>query len=96
MRRRWRISPPGGTTDRYEPVGWSCAAAAMIARSVRRQRPQSRPAPHAAATSLDVDAPSATASDTAWLVTPSQRQTYISEPPTSGSLMPKQPACREV
>ena len=31
--------------------------AAMIARSVRLQRPQSPPAPHAAATSLDVDAP---------------------------------------
>jgi hypothetical protein len=39
-------------------------AAAMIARSVRRQRPQSAPAPHAAATSFDVDAPCATASDT--------------------------------
>lgn len=48
----------------------------MIARTVRRQRPQSRPAPHLAATSLDVDAPSATASETVWLVTPSHRQTY--------------------
>jgi hypothetical protein len=36
----------------------------MIARNVRRQRPQSVPAPQAAATSLDVDAPQATASDT--------------------------------
>ena len=32
----------------------------MIARTVRRHRPQSKPAPHFAATSLDVDAPSAT------------------------------------
>ena len=39
-------------------------AAAMIARRVRLQRRQSPPAPHAAATSLDVDAPCATASDT--------------------------------
>jgi len=36
----------------------------MIARTVRRQRPQSNPAPHLAATSLDVDAPLATASET--------------------------------
>ena len=36
----------------------------MIARSVRRQRPQSPPAPHAAAISLEVDAPCATTSDT--------------------------------
>jgi hypothetical protein len=36
----------------------------MIARSVRRQRPQSVPAPQAAATSLEVDAPRSTASDT--------------------------------
>jgi hypothetical protein len=34
---------------------------------------------------LDVDAPSATASDTVWLVTPSQRHTYISEPHGSGA-----------
>jgi hypothetical protein len=40
------------------------AAPAMIARSVRLQRPQSAPAPHAAATSFEVDAPRATASDT--------------------------------
>jgi hypothetical protein len=53
----------------------------MIARSVRRQRPQSPPAPHAAATSLEVDAPLATASDTVWLVAPTQRQTYIRPPP---------------
>jgi len=37
----------------------------MIARTVRRQRPQSEPAPHAAATSFDVKAPAATASPTA-------------------------------
>ncbi len=36
----------------------------MIARNVRLQRPQSPPAPHAAATSLDVEAPRATASHT--------------------------------
>ena len=35
-----------------------------IARNVRRQRPQSAPAPQAAAISLDVDAPQATTSDT--------------------------------
>jgi len=68
----------------------------MIARTVRRQRPQSKPAPHLAATSLDVDAPLATASETVWLVTPSQRQTYISGPRQSGSSMTGQPACREV
>ena len=57
MRRRWRISPPSGVTDRYEPVGCNCAAASMIARTERRHRPQSRPAPHLAATSLDVRCP---------------------------------------
>lgn len=60
----------------------------MIARSVCRQRPQSAPAPHAAATSLDVDAPRAMQSDTVWLVAPVHRQTYISTPP-----QPKQLAC---
>jgi hypothetical protein len=63
------ISPAGGATDRYvggyrDPLVSNLAAVAMIARSVRRQRPQSVPAPHAAATSLEVDAPPATASDT--------------------------------
>ncbi|OOK73684.1 hypothetical protein BZL30_4900 [Mycobacterium kansasii] len=53
----------------------------MIARKVRRQRPQSLPAPHAAATSFDVDAPRATASQTVWLVAPTQRHTYISKLP---------------
>jgi len=33
----------------------------MIARTVRRQRPHSDPAPHASATSFDVVAPDATA-----------------------------------
>jgi hypothetical protein len=47
-----------------DPLVSKRAAASMIALSVRRQRPQSVPAPHAAATSLDVDAPPATASDT--------------------------------
>jgi hypothetical protein len=51
----------GGYRD---PLVSNRAAAAMIDRSVRRQRPQSVPAPHAAATSLEVDAPPATASDT--------------------------------
>jgi len=36
----------------------------MMARSVCLQRPQSPPAPHAAATSLEVDAPCATTSET--------------------------------
>ena len=40
------------------------AAAAMIALTVRRQRPQSAPAPHASATSLEVHAPPATTSAT--------------------------------
>jgi hypothetical protein len=35
----------------------SSVAAAMIARTVRRQRPQSAPARHAAATCVDVEAP---------------------------------------
>ncbi len=47
----------------------------MIARTVRLQRPQSDPAPHAIATSLHVDAPRATASATAWLVAPVHRHT---------------------
>jgi hypothetical protein len=37
----------------------------MIARTVRLQRPHSEPAPQAAATSLEVLAPAATASVTA-------------------------------
>jgi len=52
--------------------------ASMIARTVRLHRPQSEPAPHAAATSFDVEAPFATHSFTTWLVTPVQRQTNIS------------------
>lgn len=55
--------------------------AAMIARNVRRQRPQSLPAPQAAAISLDVVAPRATTSHTVWLVAPAHRQTYISKVP---------------
>lgn len=50
----------------------------MIARTVRRQRPQSAPAPHASAICLDVEAPEATRSETTWLVTPVHRQTNIS------------------
>lgn len=49
----------------------------MSERSVRRQRPQSAPAPHDAATWLVVDAPLAMASATTWLVMPLQRQTNI-------------------
>src|ERR1700744_39985 len=47
----------------------------MIARTVRRQRPQSAPAPHAWATSLVVDAPAAMTSDTVALVIPLHRHT---------------------
>jgi len=65
----------------------------MIARSVRLQRPQSPPAPHASATSFDVDAPRATASDTVWLVAPTQRHTYISTPPGGRRRPSEQPAC---
>lgn len=53
----------------------------MIARSVCRQRPQSLPAPQAAATSLEVDAPRATTSHTVWLVAPTHKHTYISKSP---------------
>src|SRR5947209_8261581 len=56
----------------------------MIARSVLLQRPQSPPAPQAAATSLEVEAPRATISDTVWLVTPTHRHTYISASPACG------------
>jgi hypothetical protein len=49
----------------------------MIERTVRLHRPQSEPAPHAAATSFDVEAPLETASLTTWLVAPVQRQTNI-------------------
>lgn len=51
-----------------------------MACTVRRQRPQSVPAPHAWATSLVVDAPHSTASVTVWLVTPLQRHTNTGEP----------------
>ncbi|AKK28052.1 hypothetical protein AB431_16720 [Mycobacterium sp. EPa45] len=50
----------------------------MMARTERRHRPQSPPAPQAAATCLDVNAPPATASVTVALVAPAQRHTYIS------------------
>ena len=55
------------------PADW----AAMMARTVRRHRPHSEPAPHAAATSFEVRAPAATASATAWFVMPMHRHTYI-------------------
>jgi hypothetical protein len=57
-------------------------AASMMARTVRRQRPQSKPAPHASAICLDVDAPEATKSVTAWLVTPVHKHTNISRSPS--------------
>ena len=66
-------------TDRSQDEQ-SGATEAMIARTVRLQRPQSEPAPHARATSLHVDAPRDTASATAWLVAPVHRQTYTSTP----------------
>jgi hypothetical protein len=50
---------------------------AMMARSVRRHRPQSEPAPHAVATCWDVRAPFWTAFLTAWLVTARHRHTNI-------------------
>ena len=52
----------------------------MIARNVRRQRPQSPPAPHASAICLEVQAPFATTSSTTWLVAPVHRQTNIRAP----------------
>jgi hypothetical protein len=52
----------------------------MIARTVRLHRPHSDPAPHAVATSFDVEAPLATHSFTTWLVAPVQRQTNIYRP----------------
>ena len=57
------------------PLFAKCAS--MIARTVRLHRPQSAPAPQAAAISFDVEAPLATASLTTWLVTPVHRQTNI-------------------
>jgi hypothetical protein len=53
---------------------------------VRRQRPQSAPAPHARATSFVVDAPAATASATVWLVTPVHRHTNIAATAQPGSM----------
>src|SRR5260370_21830706 len=55
--------------------------AAMMARRVWRQRPQSAPAPHAAATCLDAKAPLATTSPTISLVAPVHRHTHIPLPP---------------
>jgi hypothetical protein len=48
-----------------------------MARTVRLHRPQSDPAPHAAATSFDVEAPLEMHSLTTWLVAPVQRQTNM-------------------
>lgn len=53
-----------------------------MARKVRRHRPQSEPAPQASAICLDVVAPAATASLTAWVVAPVHRQTNTAQPPT--------------
>jgi hypothetical protein len=58
----------------------------MIARTVTRQRPQSVPAPQAAATCLVVTAPAATASATVWLVTPLHRHTNIERSAYSASI----------
>ncbi|CAN5322717.1 hypothetical protein BH09ACT8_BH09ACT8_35210 [soil metagenome] len=52
-----------------------------MARTERRQRPHSVPAPQASATALEVDAPAVTAAATVWLVTPTHRQTYIESGP---------------
>src|SRR4051794_30567447 len=61
---------------------FTAKCASIIARSVRRHRPQSPPAPHASAICFDVQTPLATASLTAWLVTPMHRQTNIAAPST--------------
>src|ERR1700751_495314 len=60
------------------PLTAKCAS--IIARSVRRHRPHSPPAPHASAICFDVQAPFSTASLTTWLVTPMHRQTNIAAP----------------
>jgi hypothetical protein len=49
----------------------------IMARSVRRHRPQSPPAPQAAVISFEVLAPFETTSPTTWLVAPVHRQTNI-------------------
>lgn len=56
-------------------------AEAIMERTVHRHRPQSDPAPHIAATSLEFDAPAATASVTVWAVAPTHRHTYINASP---------------
>ena len=71
-------SPPG---DQHAAPALTWAAAAMIALTVRRQRPQSAPAPHASATCLEVHAPPATTSATTCLVAPVHRHTNISALP---------------
>src|SRR6185503_21109614 len=69
------------TGDQHAAPALTWAAAAMIALTVRRQRPQSAPAPHASATSLEVHAPPATTSATTCLVAPVHRHTNISALP---------------
>jgi len=66
-------------------AGSLASAASMIDRTVRRHRPQSEPAPHAAATCFDVQAPLATASAMQWLVAPVHKQTYIRVPAASST-----------
>jgi hypothetical protein len=56
-------------------VSWHLAA--MMARNVRRHRPQSAPAPHDAAICFDVVAPFATASSMCSRVAPVHRHTNI-------------------
>src|SRR6476659_9091760 len=72
---------PSRPGDQHAAPALTWAAAAMIALTVRRQRPQSAPAPHASATSLEVLAPPATTSATTCLVAPVHRHTNISALP---------------
>ena len=68
--------------DAYWLTALATLPASMIALSVRLQRPQSVPAPHASAICFDVDAPEATRSVTAWLVTPiGSRPSQLCRPP---------------
>ena len=64
----------------------------MIDRTVRLHRPHSDPAPHAAATSFDVDAPLATQSCTTWLVAPVHRQTNMWSDPLADAHQMREPA----
>ena len=77
-----------GLTARQFPKGRHYRVmGSIIARSVRRHRPQSPPAPHAAATSFEVAAPFRNGLVDTWLVTPMHRQTNISDPHPRAMLM---------